>query len=115
MIMSGKTALAAGGLNNNFWAGQAFEFIPVLSSAEFGFLIGGTGIAVGDVEVDVICGGEAIGLNFPPNIGAAIPKYPDDFTLSGYCAAGDRLIGKVRNLDAANAADLYWTVKIDPL
>lgn len=115
MIMVGKTALAAGASNNNFWSGQAFEFIPVLSSAEFGFLTGGTSIVVGDVEVDVICGGEAIGLNILANIGATIPKYPDDFILSGYCAAGDRLIGKVRNLDASNAADLYWSVKIDPL
>lgn len=115
MQMIGKTTIAAGSANNNIWSGQAFEFIPALSAAAFGFIAGGTGIAVGDVEIDVICGGEAIGLNFLCNIGGTIPKYPDDVTLEGFCAPGDRLIGKIRNADAANAADVYWLVKIDPV
>lgn len=119
MIMSGRTALAAGASNNNFFAGAPYEFIPADVVAQFGFTTGDlAGITIADVEVDVICGGEAIALNHLPNaLGATpkIPMYPDDFTLTGVCAAGDRLIGKVRNLDGANAAVLYWSVILDPL
>lgn len=119
MIQSGRTALALSSSNNNFWAGTSYEFIPVLSTAQFGFTTGDlAAITIGDVEVDVICGGEAIALNHLPNalgITPRMPVYPDDFQLSGICAAGDRLIGKVRNLDAAAAAVLYWTVILDPL
>lgn len=119
MIQTGRTALAAGASNNNFWAGTPYEFIPVLSTIEYGFTSGDlAAITVADVEIDVICGGEAIALNHLCRaLGTApqMPIYPDDFMLQGICAAGDRLIGKVRNLDAANAAALYWTIILNPL
>ncbi len=119
MIQSGRTAIAAAASNNNFWGGTPYEFIPVLCTSQFGFTVGDlAAITIGDVEVDVICGGEAIALNhLPTSLGITprMPIYPDDFQLSGICAAGDRLIGKVRNLDAANAAVLYWTIILDPL
>lgn len=119
MIQTGRTTLAAAASNNNFWAGTPYEFIPVLCQTEFGFTTGDVaGITIGDVEVDVICGGEAIALNhLPPAFGATprMPIIPDDYQLSGFCAAGDRLIGKVRNLDGALAATLYWGVIINPI
>lgn len=119
MIQTGRTALAAGASNNNFWAGTPYEFIPALCLAQFGFTTGDlAAITVADVEIDVICGGEAIALNHLARaLGTApqMPVIPDDYQLSGYCAAGDRLIGKVRNLDAANAAALYWGLILDPL
>lgn len=119
MIMQGKTSLAASASNNNFFSGSPYEFIPVLCTAQFGFTTGDlAGITVGDIEVDVICGGEAIALNsYPKSNGASpqMPTFPDDYHLSGICAAGDRLIGKVRNLDGTNAAVLYWSVILDPL
>lgn len=119
MIMQGRTVLAAATSNNNFFAGSPYEFIPVLCTAQFGFTTGDVaGITVGDVEVDVVCGGEAIALQaLPKALGAApqMPTFPDDYHLSGICAAGDRLIGKVRNLDPALAATLYWSVILDPL
>lgn len=117
--MTGRTALAAGASNNNFWSGFPYEFIPVLCTAEFGFTTGDlAGITVADIEIDVICGGEAIALNhLAKALGTApqMPVYPDDYILSGICAAGDRLIGKVRNLDGVNAAALYHGVNLQPL
>lgn len=119
MIMTGRTTLAAGASNNNFYSGSPYEFIPALSQTEFGFTTGDlAAITTEDVEVDVICGGEAIVLNgLCRALGTAprMPIIPEDYQLSGICAAGDRLIGKVRNLDAANAAALYWGVIINPL
>jgi hypothetical protein len=119
VIQQGRTSVPAGTSNNNFWSGTPYEFIPVLSTIQFGFTTGDlAAITIGDIEVDVICGGEAIALNtLPTALGVTprMPIYPDDFQLSGICAAGDRLIGKVRNLDAANAAFLYWSIILDPL
>jgi hypothetical protein len=119
MIMSGRTALALSSSNNNFFAGSPLEFIPADGVAQFGFTTGDlAAITIADVEVDVICGGEAIALNFNPLALGTTPRtptYPDDFQLTGVCMQGDRLIGKVRNLDAAAAAALYWAVIFDPV
>lgn len=119
MIMQGRTTLAASSANNNFFQGSPYEFIPVLCTAQFGFTTGDVaGITVGDVEVDVICGGEAIALQALPRSNGGAPQmpiFPDDYHLSGICAAGDRLIGKVRNLDTGLSASLYWSVILDPL
>jgi hypothetical protein len=117
MLMTGRTAIAAAGQNNNFFAGTQIEFLPGDGIIEIG-LYGGdiAGITTGDLEVDIICGNMSIGLNILPQANGAagrIPLYPDDYLLSGTCLGADRLIGKVRNLDAANAAVLYWAVKFD--
>lgn len=119
MKQSGRTALAAGASNNNVIAGFPFEFVPVMAQAHFGFYGGDlAGITTGDIEVDVIAGGETLALNdLPTALGAVgrMPVMPDDFHLTALLAAGDRLIIRARNLDGANAAVLYWTVVLNPL
>jgi len=56
---------------------------------------------------------QLIANNFNPlALGTAFrqPAYPADFQLSCPAVEGDRIIGKVRNLDPAAAAALYWAV-----
>ena len=117
MLINGRTALAAGGSNNNIFAGYIIEVMPADGFLSFGFTTGDlAGITVADTEVDIICGMEIIANNFMPRaLGAApqAPIIPDDFLLSCPALAGDRIVGKVRNLDAANASALYWTVILD--
>lgn len=119
MLMSGRVALAAGASNNNIFAGTYFEILPEDGILQFGFTTGDlAAITVADIELDVLCGQNAIAQNFNPRaLGTApqMPTFPDDFLLSCPALAGDRIIGKVRNLDAANAAALYWSVMFDAL
>lgn len=113
-LMNGRTALAAGATNNNIFAGTIYEIMAEDCILHFGFTTGDlAGITVGDIEVDIICGGDLIANNFMPRALGATPQapiIPDDFLLSCPALAGDRIVGKVRNLDGANAAALYWTV-----
>jgi|SRR6267378_8561280 len=121
MLISNRTALAAGASNNNFFAGTFIEFLPGDGVLQFGFVSGDLdGITGGDIEVDIFVGNDVCALNFlPRTTGTAVqnraPIFPDDFQLSCAAVGGDRLIGKVRNLDAVNAAALYWAVMLDVL
>lgn len=114
MLVNGRTALAAGGSNNNFFAGSAIEYMPADGFLSFGFTTGDlAAITISDTEVDIICGMELIATNFMPRalgVTPGVPELDKDFLLSCPALAGDRIIGKVRNLDAANASALYWTV-----
>lgn len=114
MLVTGRVALAAAGVNNNIFAGSIVEMMPSHGRLTFGFTTGDlAAITVADIEVDIICGGEVIANNYNPRaLGTApqMPVVPDDFLLSCPALAGDRIVGKVRNLDAANAAALYWAV-----
>ena len=119
MLINGRTALAAGASNNNFFAGTFIEFLPGDGVLQFGFTSGDlAAITTADIEVDIFVGNDVCTLNFnpkPTGTGALPPVFPDDFFLSCAAVGGDRLIGKVRNLDGANAAALYWTVMLDVL
>jgi len=119
VLINGRTALAAGASNNNFFAGTFIEFLPGDGVLQFGFTTGDlAAITVADIEVDIFVGNDVCALNFNPKalgITPQTPVFPDDFQLSCAAVGGDRLIGKVRNLDAANAAALYWTVMLDVL
>jgi len=118
MIISGNTALAAGASNNNIFAGTYIEIMPADGVLQFGFTTGDlAGITLADIEVDVMCGMELIANNYNPRALGATPQmpiFPDDFLLSCPALEGTRIIGKVRNLDAANAAVLHWSVVFDP-
>lgn len=121
MLINGRTPLVAGASNNNFFAGTFIEFLPGDGVLQFGFTQGDLdAVTAADIEVDIFVGNDVCALNFNPKpTGTAgilrTPIFPDDFLLSCAAVGGDRLIGKVRNLDAANAAALYWTVMLDVL
>lgn len=116
-MISNRVALAAAGVNNNFFAGEIIEVMPSDGILTFGFTTGDlAAITFSDIEIDLICGGEVIANNFHPRalgVTPQAPTNPDDFLLRCPALAGDRIVGKVRNLDAANAAALYYTVIFD--
>lgn len=118
-LISGRTALASSGVNNNFFSGSYIEILPTDAHLQFGFTSGDlAAITVADIEIDVLCGTDQIAKQFNPRaLGVApqAPIYPDDFLLSCEAIAGDRIIGTVRNLDAANAAALYWAVIVEEI
>lgn len=118
MKQSGRTQIPATGVVANILAGFPFEFVPVLCQAQFGFYGGdAAGVTTGDIAVDVIAGGEALVIDdIVTALGAVgrMPVYPDDFHLTALLAAGDRLIIRARNADAA-AAFLYWSVILNPV
>jgi len=114
MVISGRTNIAAGGLNANFFSGTYIEFMPGDGVLQFGFTTDLTAPTFDDIKLDVLCGTELIASSFNPPATAANPIYPDAFTLSCGAPAGVRIIGKATNANAA-AKNLFWSVMFDPL
>lgn len=114
MLISGITQVAAASANNNIFQGTYIEVLPADGVLEFGFTSGDVaGITAEDVELDILCGMELIANNFQPlalGVSFRAPAYPGDFQLSCPAVEGDRIIGKVRNLDAAAILRLHWAV-----
>lgn len=110
-VIQGITSVAASSVNDNILSGSQFEYLPYNAFVEFGL----NGDANGaDLAVDVYSGQDILMENAPMNVKAAIPVYPDDFTLNDVAAAGERLKVRVRNTSAAAARSLYWVVKLTP-
>lgn len=117
MYMQKLTVVAAATTNNNLYAGTYLENMPSAGLLNFAFSGGGVGITSDEVEIQVICGGETLVLEWNPTVsGAAEPtpiKNPDDFTLSCPALPGDRIIAVVRNKDGAVALRLLWAVSFE--
>jgi hypothetical protein len=91
-VIQKETSVAAGGSNDNFLSGSAFEYLRAPAVVSIGVLASLTG-AFYTVQI-----GPSILLEeSPPAVGTAMPKVPDDFTLTGAGAPGDRLVVRGRN------------------
>jgi len=98
-------------VNDNVLSGSQWEFLPYDAFLEFGL----NGDANGaDLRVDVYSGQDVLLEDAPMNVKAALPVYPDDFTLNDVAAAGERIKVRVRNTSAAAARSLYLSVRITP-
>ena len=52
--------------------------------------------------------------NAPMSAQNRVPVYPDDFQLTDYAMAGERLKIRVRNTNAGAARSIFFTVRINP-
>jgi len=97
---------------DNVLAGSQYEFLPYDAYLEFA-VVGDTNAA--DLRVDVYSGQDVLLENSRPSAQNRIPVYPDDFGLTDYAAAGDRLKIRVRNNNAGAARDLFYSLRITPV
>jgi hypothetical protein len=109
-MMQGTTSIAGLTVNDNILSGSQWEFLPYNARLEFG-LVGDANAA--DLRVDVYSGQDVILENAPPSAQNRIPIYPDDFTLTDFAAAGERLKIRVRNTNAA-ARSINFCIRISP-
>ena len=112
MLISGRDNLAAGGVNNNIFAGTYIEFMPSDGILQFGMTTDEAAATFDTQQIDILCGTMIIANNYNPPATGANPVYPDHYVLSCPAPAGERIIGKHRNT-AAGAKNLFWTVMFD--
>lgn len=109
-VIQGSTSVAGVSVNDNVLSGSQWEYLPFNARVEFGL----NGDANGaDLRVDVYSGTDVIMESSPMSAQNRIPVYPDDFQLTDYALAGERLKIRVRNTNAA-ARTIFFTVRINP-
>jgi len=110
-VIQGSTSVALSSVNDNLLTGSQFEFMPYNAQLEFGI----NGDANGaDMRVDVYSGQDVLMENSPLNIQNRLPVYPDDFILTDFAAAGERIKIRARNTSAAAARTVHFSVRVTP-
>jgi len=109
-MIQNSVSIAGVSVNDNVLSGSQWEFLPYNARLEFGL----NGDANGaDLRVDVYSGTDVILEGAPMSAQNRIPIYPDDFQLTDFAAAGERIKIRARNLNAA-ARTLFYCVRINP-
>jgi hypothetical protein len=109
MIMNSQS-IAGVSVNDNLLSGSQWEFLPYNARLEFGLMGDANGA---DLRVDVYSGTDVILEGAPMGAQNRMPIYPDDFQLTDFAAAGERLKIRVRNVNAA-ARVIFYVVRINP-
>jgi hypothetical protein len=109
-IIQGTTSTAAGAATSNVLAGSVYEYLPFDCLVEIG-VVDDTN---GEQRVTILSGSDVLMEESPVSIQNRFPVYPDDYAVSDYAQAGDRLVIRTRNTGAA-ARTLRWAVKITPV
>ena len=109
-IIQGSTSTAAGASTANALAGSVYEYLPYNALVE----IATVDDTNGNQLVTILSGSDVLLEEAPVSTQNRFPVYPDDYLVSDYAAAGDRLVIRVRNTGAA-ARTLRWAVKISPV
>lgn len=105
-----RTVLAANGTANPL-SGSQYEYLPFPAYLEFGIVTDAAGV------LETITSGSDVLLEEAPvgirtiNTG---PIYPDDFMVTDYAAAGDRLKVQLRDTSGAQRV-VMCALKITPL
>lgn len=110
--IQGRQSVPLSGVVDNILQGSQFEFLPYDAQLEFA-IVGDANAA--DLRVDVYSGQDVLLENAEPAASNRIPLYPDDFTLSDVAAEGERIKIRVRNLSAAAARTVFFSLRINPL
>ena len=108
-VIQREVAVAAGAVNENIFAGSAFEFargnqvvsIGVAQSATGGF-------------ATIQSGGDIVAEEFSPAILTRFPIIPDEMYYNDVMAVGDRLVLRYRN-PTAGALTVRAIAQIQPL
>lgn len=110
-VIQGSTSIAAASVNDNILTGSQWEYLPFNARIEFGL----NGDANGaDLRVDVFSGTDIVLEGAPMSAQNRIPLYPDDFQLTDFAMAGERLKIRVRNTNAGAARTIFFSVRINP-
>jgi len=95
-VIQRTTVIAANGVDNNIFAGSAFEFARKPSVVSIGIVQSATGLLA-----TINSGADVIAEEFEPVIKTTPPIIPDEFYYTDVMAAGDRLVARVRNTTGA--------------
>lgn len=112
MQISGQISIGAGVTVDNVLSGTIFEILPGDGVLQFGLTSDAAVANANKVRLDVYCGLEVIAVSAAPNNRGTPPIFPDDFTLNCPSMAGDRIIVKAQNSDAA-ARILFYNITLD--
>jgi len=107
-----RASVALSSVNDNVLTGSQFEFLPFDAFIEFG-IVGDANAT--DLRVDVYSGTDALVEHMEPSAQNRIPVYPDDFTLTDVARAGERIKVRVRNVSAAAARTVFFSIRITPV
>lgn len=107
-MIQGSTSIGPGVTNANVLAGSAFEYLPRNAIVEIGLCDD----ANGDVRVTVQSGADVLLEECPVSTQNRFPIYPDDFILEDVASAGERLVVRARNTDAATTSILRWAIRL---
>lgn len=106
--IQGSTSIGPATSVANVLAGSVYEYLPRNAIVEFGLVDD----ANGDVRVTVQSGADVLLEESPVSIANRFPVYPDDFVLEDVAAAGERLVIRARNTDAATTSIFRWAVRV---
>lgn len=87
-----ETSVAAGAVNDNLFAGSAYEFANRNRVASIGVTAAATG-----TFATLQSGPDIIAEEFAPIVKTVMPVVPDDFYFNDVMSIGDRLVLRVRN------------------
>lgn len=106
--IQGQTSIGPGVSVANVLAGSVYEYLQRNAIVEFGLVDD----ANGDCRVTIQSGADVLLEESPVSIAARFPIFPDDFVVEDVAAAGERLVIRVRNTDAATTSVFRWAVRI---
>lgn len=108
-VIQREVALAAGAVNDNVFAGSAFEFARGNQVVSIGVAQSVTG-----AFATIQSGGDIVAEEFSPAILTRFPIIPDEMYYNDVMAVGDRLVCRVRN-PTAGAITIRAIAQIQPL
>lgn len=108
--INGSVSIAAGAENTNVLSGSIYEYVPFDALVEIALVDG----AAGELRCGVTSGSDVLLEQGQVSNANRFPIYPDDFQLSDYAAAGDRLVIRARNT-GAGANTLRYSVRMTPV
>jgi hypothetical protein len=108
-VIQREVSVAAGAVNDNIFAGSAFEFARSNQVVSLGVAQSATG---GFATIQ--SGGDIVAEEFSPAILARFPIIPDEMYYNDVMAVGDRLVLRYRN-PTAGALTVRAIAQIQPL
>lgn len=106
--IQGQNSIGPGISVANVLSGSVYEYLPRNAIVEFGLVDD----ANGDCRVTVQSGSDVLLEEAPVSIANRFPIFPDDFVVEDVAAAGERLVVRVRNTDAATTSIFRWCLRI---
>lgn len=91
-VIQREVSVAAGGVNDNLFAGSAYEFANRNRVASIGITAAATG-----TFATLQSGPDIVAEEFAPVVATRFPIIPDEFYYNDVMAQGDRLVLRVRN------------------
>ena len=108
-VIQREVIVAAGAVNDNVFAGSAFEFARADQVVSIGVAQSATGCFA-----TIQSGGDIVAEEFSPAILTRFPIIPDEMYYNDVMAPGDRLVCRVRN-PTGGALTIRAIAQIQPL